>query len=246
MAGEAGPQHVQVLRRRDQQASGPGRQQQRLAVGVPAPFGRRPQRGADPAAAAVLGPHAVLVQRHDEGDASRQEEGQQADRAGGAEDRRRELHVHQVEVKAAQCPGGRGDAPDVPPLSDADGTLPGGPRPLVRCDDERFEPGGAQVDGEPARVVGHPVPRRVQVAADQPDPRPAHSRCGLLSLDNRRSTPEARAPDAEAPTQTGQAVAMPTLVVVRHAKADRPAGVDDFDRHLLPRGRTDARGPAPG
>jgi len=31
------------------------------------------------------------------------------------------------------------------------------------------------------------------------------------------------------PTQTGQAVAMPTLVGIRHAKADRAAGVDDFD-----------------
>lgn len=34
---------------------------------------------------------------------------------------------------------------------------------------------------------------------------------------------------------------MPTLVVVRHAKADRPAGMADIDRPLLPRGRSDAR-----
>lgn len=34
---------------------------------------------------------------------------------------------------------------------------------------------------------------------------------------------------------------MPTLVVVRHAKADRPGGVEDVDRALLPRGRADAR-----
>lgn len=33
---------------------------------------------------------------------------------------------------------------------------------------------------------------------------------------------------------------MPTLVVIRHAKADRPPGVEDFDRPLLPRGRRDA------
>jgi len=34
---------------------------------------------------------------------------------------------------------------------------------------------------------------------------------------------------------------MPTLVVVRHAKADRPTGVDDVDRPLLPRGREQAQ-----
>ncbi|RZS82771.1 phosphohistidine phosphatase [Motilibacter rhizosphaerae] len=34
---------------------------------------------------------------------------------------------------------------------------------------------------------------------------------------------------------------MPTLVVVRHAKADRPGGVDDLDRPLLRRGRADAQ-----
>jgi phosphohistidine phosphatase len=34
---------------------------------------------------------------------------------------------------------------------------------------------------------------------------------------------------------------VPTLVVVRHAKADRPVGVDDIDRPLLPRGREQAR-----
>src|SRR3954453_9630587 len=33
---------------------------------------------------------------------------------------------------------------------------------------------------------------------------------------------------------------MPTLVAVRHAKADRPPGVDDFERPLLRRGRNDA------
>jgi len=34
---------------------------------------------------------------------------------------------------------------------------------------------------------------------------------------------------------------MPTLVVVRHAKADRPIATDDFVRPLLPRGRADAK-----
>lgn len=34
---------------------------------------------------------------------------------------------------------------------------------------------------------------------------------------------------------------MPTLVLVRHAKADRPPGVEDFGRPLLPRGRDDAK-----
>ncbi|NHC45408.1 SixA phosphatase family protein [Motilibacter aurantiacus] len=34
---------------------------------------------------------------------------------------------------------------------------------------------------------------------------------------------------------------MPTLVVVRHAKADRPIAVEDFGRPLLPRGREDAK-----
>jgi phosphohistidine phosphatase len=34
---------------------------------------------------------------------------------------------------------------------------------------------------------------------------------------------------------------MPTLVVVRHAKADRPPGTDDAERPLLPRGREQAR-----
>src|SRR4051812_26165531 len=33
---------------------------------------------------------------------------------------------------------------------------------------------------------------------------------------------------------------MPTLVAVRHAKADRPPGLDDFERPLLRRGRDDA------
>ncbi len=33
---------------------------------------------------------------------------------------------------------------------------------------------------------------------------------------------------------------MRTLVVVRHAKADTPADIDDVDRPLLPRGRKDA------
>ncbi|WP_459644851.1 SixA phosphatase family protein [Kineococcus sp. NUM-3379] len=33
---------------------------------------------------------------------------------------------------------------------------------------------------------------------------------------------------------------MPTLVVVRHAKAASPAGLPDFDRPLSPRGRRDA------
>ncbi|NHC14102.1 SixA phosphatase family protein [Motilibacter deserti] len=34
---------------------------------------------------------------------------------------------------------------------------------------------------------------------------------------------------------------MPTLVVVRHAKADSPIATDDFARPLLPRGREDAK-----
>jgi phosphohistidine phosphatase len=34
---------------------------------------------------------------------------------------------------------------------------------------------------------------------------------------------------------------MATLVVVRHAKADQPTGLDDFDRPLLRRGHEDAR-----
>lgn len=33
---------------------------------------------------------------------------------------------------------------------------------------------------------------------------------------------------------------MPTLVVIRHAKADQPVATEDFDRPLLPRGREDA------
>jgi hypothetical protein len=117
----------------------------------------------------VPAPHAVLVQRHDQRDSPRQEHRQQADRAGETEDRRRELHMQHVGIQAAQCPGSRGDAPNIPPLSDTDDTLPRRERPLVGRNDERFEPGEAQMDGEPARVVGHPIPRRVQVAAQQPD-----------------------------------------------------------------------------
>jgi phosphohistidine phosphatase len=40
---------------------------------------------------------------------------------------------------------------------------------------------------------------------------------------------------------TRSAPDVPALVVVRHAKADRPTGVDDIDRPLLPRGREQAR-----
>jgi phosphohistidine phosphatase len=34
---------------------------------------------------------------------------------------------------------------------------------------------------------------------------------------------------------------MPTLVVIRHAKADNPPGVEDFGRPLTPQGQRDAR-----
>lgn len=35
--------------------------------------------------------------------------------------------------------------------------------------------------------------------------------------------------------------AMPTLVILRHAKAEPPDGVEDVDRSLLPQGRSDAQ-----
>ena len=124
------------------------------------------------------GTHAVLVNGNDERDVRRQQGGQDANRAGESEDRRRELHVDQVEVQLAHDPSCRSDTADVPPARDADGTLSRRTRQLVRRHDHRFDPGWAQVDGEPAGVVGHPIPRRVQVAADQPDSRTAHARRG--------------------------------------------------------------------
>src|SRR3954447_14129833 len=114
------------------------------------------------------------MQRHDERDAPPQKDGQQTNRPRKPEHRRRELHMHHVDIQATQSPDSGNDSPNIPLVRNANGALSIDPRPLVRCDDQRLEPDEAQMKREPARVIGHPVPRRVEVTTNQSDPRPAH------------------------------------------------------------------------
>jgi hypothetical protein len=90
--------------------------------------------------------------------------------------------MHEVEIETAYGPGRRSGTADVPLFGDPDDTLSGGSGQLECRDDQRILAGVAEMSGQPARVVGYPVPAGVEVAADEPDPRSSHARYDLADL----------------------------------------------------------------
>ena len=91
--------------------------------------------------------------------------------------------MHHIDVQATQDPFSSNHPWNVPPLRRPDGTLPTGSCPLVCGEDKRFETCAAQLDGEPTRVVGDPVSRRVQEAADKTNPLTTQEQTRLVSVD---------------------------------------------------------------
>ena len=109
------------------------------------------------------------MQRDDQSDPARQEQGQEPHRAGKAEQRWRELHVEDVEVEPANGPGRAQDTEAVPAVRDPDRSIVYA-SPRMGSEQDRFQVWRLETACKAEGVVRHAVTYSIEVAADQPNP----------------------------------------------------------------------------
>jgi len=110
------------------------------------------------------------VQRDHDRKASGQQQRQQPHGAGKAENGGGELHVKDVQAHRLDRTGGGPHPAQIPPGGNPDRARRLGQQ--VSGEQNRVQARRAESDGQPARIIRHPVQRRLQVAAQQPDPKP--------------------------------------------------------------------------